>query len=95
MITEQVLPKKYLTEKWRKRRSEILARDGFTCQWCGHQGGDNNHLQVHHRQYITVWNGGIGVQKEPWDYQDLYLVTLCTNCHKEGHKHYKIPNYDV
>lgn len=95
MRTEELKTSEYQSEKWRKRRSEIIARDGAKCKWCGHNGMDDNYLQVHHRQYHYVWKDGHSARRELWNYEDKYLVTLCEKCHKEGHTHYKVPVYDV
>ncbi|MEK6880250.1 MAG: hypothetical protein AABY22_11605, partial [Nanoarchaeota archaeon] len=58
--------------KWQKLRLKILERDNFQCQNCL----DNTKtLHVHHLDYI---NG-----KEPWDYPNEYLLTLCEKCHED------------
>lgn len=55
---------------WQKKRLEVMSRDGFTCQLCG----DTEHtLNVHHRRYI--------LGRDPWDYPDEDLITLCEACH--------------
>ena len=55
---------------------EILNRDGFACQLCGEI---KETLHVHHFYY--------DYGKEPWDYPNNFLVTLCGNCHEdESHK---------
>lgn len=61
--------------RWRKRRKEVLIRDFYICQKCGHKAKDNH---VHHVVYI--------VGREPWDYDDEYLITLCERCHTLEHK---------
>lgn len=63
---------KLLDPRWQRRRLEIFNRDNFICQKCG---DDNNTLNVHHRWYAFG--------KEPWEYPDDILVTLCDSCHKE------------
>lgn len=75
--------------EWFKKRDLIIKRDGHVCRNCG----SNNNLQVHHRQYhkFSVTGG----YKRPWDYKDNYLVTLCLDCHKVGHKYFKIPVFHV
>lgn len=65
--------------RWISRRREILIRDHYECQLCGSKGKEGNELHVHHLQYI--------VGKEPWDYKNMCLVTLCDRCHNEVHKH--------
>jgi len=57
--------------RWQKTRLRILERDGWACQECF---DTKSTLAVHHRYYI----GG----KEPWEYPDEALVTLCWDCHE-------------
>lgn len=73
------------SEEWRKKRDRILQRDNNKCVICG--ASDN--LVVHHRQYH--FNLKKGRKEDPWNYEDKYLITLCEECHKEGHKKYQIP----
>lgn len=61
---------KYKDPRWKKRRDEIVVRDGHKCQECGSTVG----LQVHHRYYRK--------NRDPWDYPDFCLVTLCDGCHE-------------
>jgi hypothetical protein len=56
--------------RWQKKRLEILQRDNWTCQLCG---ATTITLHIHHRKYIKG--------KEPWEYPDHLLVTLCEICH--------------
>lgn len=63
---------KLLDPRWQRRRLEIFNRDNFTCQKCG---DNESTISVHHRWYAYG--------KEPWEYPDDILVTLCENCHKE------------
>lgn len=71
MTIQTTYQKKLLDPRWQKKRLEILQRDGFTCQKCY---DDTNTLHVHHRRYLTG--------KEPWDYEDRLLITLCKDCHE-------------
>lgn len=64
----------YKDPRWQKKRLEIMERDGFMCQCCGESKSE---LNVHHKKYIK--------DKDLWDYDNKYLVTLCSNCHKETH----------
>lgn len=68
---------KLLDPRWQKRRLEIFHRDNFTCKDCG---SSKKTLHVHHHWYES--------QKDPWDYPDACLVTLCFECHEfqESHK---------
>jgi 5-methylcytosine-specific restriction endonuclease McrA len=55
--------------RWEKKRLEILYRDNNICQQCGDSGN-----QIHHKEYL--------MGREPWDYPDEYLITLCHECHQ-------------
>lgn len=76
-----------LTERWKQKREQILERDNRQCRNCGFA----NNLQVHHRQYHI--NSKTGFKREPWDYDNKYLVTLCNSCHEAGHQQYQVPNF--
>ena len=60
-------------DQWSRRRKEILRRDGYRCRRCGSTG----RLNVHHKWYIYG--------RQPWDYPDRCLVTLCETCHRRVH----------
>lgn len=58
--------------RWQKKRLEIFNRDEWYCRLCQ----DNEQtLHVHHLFYQKG--------KEPWEYENEYLITLCSNCHEE------------
>lgn len=61
--------------RWQKKRLEIMQRDNFTCQLCGSK---EKHLNVHHLYY----NG----YKEPWEYENDAMITVCDECHKLEHE---------
>ncbi|MHC8949245.1 hypothetical protein [Sphingobacterium hungaricum] len=75
-----------LDERWKKRRKEILGRDNNQCVNCGAE----EKLQVHHRQYHFEIR--LRKFKEPWDYPNILMITLCEKCHQRGHQLYKIPS---
>jgi hypothetical protein len=60
-----------LNPKWQKKRLEILSRDEWTCQKCF---DSENTLNVHHMRYLK--------NKNPWEYPNNLLITLCKNCHE-------------
>ena len=60
---------------WQKKRLQILSRDNFTCQICGH---DDKTLHVHHLYYESGMN--------PWEYPEDAMITLCEDCHKSEHE---------
>jgi 5-methylcytosine-specific restriction endonuclease McrA len=75
--------------QWKKRRKQILLRDGRKCRSCG----DTGFLQVHHRQYHVIKS--IGKFKLPWKYEGRYLITLCEKCHTAGHSKYSVPVFSI
>lgn len=60
--------------RWQKKRLEILNRDEWCCQWCC---DNESMLVVHHLAYERG--------KEPWEYENETLLTLCENCHENDH----------
>lgn len=56
--------------RWQRKRLEVFNRDNFTCIRCN-DGKEN--LQVHHKRYFK--------NKDPWEYDDKHLETLCNTCH--------------
>ena len=71
--------------RWKAKRKEILERDGNKCKNCG----ANDTLQIHHRQYH--FSRTLNTFREPWEYPDNLIITLCQTCHQKGHKLYKVP----
>lgn len=65
---------KLLDPRWQRKKNGILDRDDYTCQKCGSK---EKTLHVHHKIYIYG--------NSPWDYDDVFLETLCLDCHKEEH----------
>lgn len=60
--------------EWQEKRLSILNRDGFTCILCNTYGAT---VSAHHNYYLP--------NREPWDYPDDALYTLCDKCHSEEH----------
>ena len=58
--------------RWQKKRLEVFERDGWKCRKCAR---DDKTLNVHHIVYLS--------SKEPWEYNDNTLLTLCEDCHLE------------
>ena len=77
------------TPQWQEKRKKILQRDGHRCRNCG----SGNLLQAHHRQYHFL--NALAQFKDPWDYNDKYLVTLCRECHQKGHQKFNIPVFNL
>lgn len=61
--------------RWQKKRLEIMQRDSFACQECL---DDTKTLHVHHTRYVKG--------REPWEYANGFLVTLCEHCHEQMHE---------
>lgn len=61
--------------RWQKMRLKILDRDNFQCQHCGNKSKE---LHVHHLQYLKF--------KDPWQYENEMLMTLCKDCHFKEEK---------
>ena len=61
--------------RWQRRRLEIMGEDNFTCVMCF---DTESMLVVHHRCYIKG--------REPWDYTDNFLMTICYACHNSEHE---------
>src|SRR5271154_210590 len=66
--------------RWKKKRIEVLERDGECCQAIDENGiqccktQKHEELQIHHRNYTTA---------NPWDEPSDNLVTLCDKHHKQ------------
>lgn len=60
--------------RWQRKRLEILNRDGFKCLACG---AKNKQLHVHHCYYVSG--------RDPWEYGQRALKTLCSECHDLAH----------
>jgi len=71
--------------RWKSKRQEILIRDQQKCVVCR----STDKLQVHHRQYHFLESSN--QFKPPWDYANHLLITLCEQCHRYGHRKYKVP----
>jgi len=75
--------------RWQKRRLEILKRDDFACQICLDASTE---LHVHH----VIYRAG----RDPWEYPDEDLKTVCAPCHERikklletiGRQFFKMPN---
>jgi formate-dependent nitrite reductase cytochrome c552 subunit len=65
--------------KWQKKRLEIMQRDNFKCRCCL---DCEKTLNVHHIYYDNKY-------KNPWDYPNELLITMCEECHEQEHD-YKI-----
>lgn len=69
--------KQYYDERWKTLRWEVLKRDNFTCSQCGKKK-PQEYLHAHH---IFYYEG----ERNVWDYDPIFLVTLCSTCHNDWH----------
>lgn len=58
--------------RWQRKRLEIFQRDNWTCRSCS---TTVKTLHVHHLFYFK--------DKEPWEINDGFLITLCEDCHSD------------
>ena len=72
--TKSAYAEKLKDPRWHARREEIFTRKGRLCTDCEATPDDVGALQVHHLNYIRG--------REPWDYEDDYLIPLCRSCHE-------------
>ena len=76
---------KLFDPKWQLKRKEIIVRDKHKCIICGKDNG----LNVHHKQYH--FSIRLNRYRDPWEYENKYLITLCVSCHKRGHAKFEVP----
>jgi len=72
--------------RWQKKRLEIFKRDNWTCHNCG---ATDKTLCVHHRIYFP--------KRDPWEYEDHFLMTVCEDCHlnKEEMRHWNVYDFNI
>ena len=63
--------------KWQEKRHRIMERDENMCLLCDSE----RNLHVHHKYYEFG--------KDPWEYPDDALMTLCRSCHEIETKNLK------
>jgi hypothetical protein len=81
-MAKKTYAEKLRDPRWQKMRLKILERDKFMCQHCL---DTTKTLHVHHLVYI---NG-----RDPWEYPESHLVTLCCDCHEEAP--YSLAKYEA
>jgi 5-methylcytosine-specific restriction endonuclease McrA len=62
---------KLALDAYERLRQEVLKRDNWQCQNCGHR----ENLQVHHKK----------MRGQGGDDSDMDLITLCYSCHANEH----------
>jgi 5-methylcytosine-specific restriction endonuclease McrA len=72
-------------QRWKNFRKKILERDNNKCTVCN----STEYLQAHHKQYH--FSEIRRTFKNPWDYSEKLLTTMCKSCHQKGHNKFKVP----
>lgn len=67
----------YAGNRWKKKRQNILKRDGYKCRNCRRYGRDREAVEVHHIKHVDEW--------PELAYVDSNLVSLCHACHNKMH----------
>lgn len=80
---------KLFDKRWRDYRKIILQRDGHKCVICSSE----SELQAHHKQYH--FSELKGTFKDPWEYNNKYVITVCKKCHQKGHNRFKVPTKNI
>lgn len=60
--------------EWQKKRLQIMEMHDFECSDCG---STDKQLHVHHTYYDK--------RLKLWEYEDRFLICLCSECHKNAH----------
>lgn len=67
----------YTCAKWKKKRREILRRDGYQCRECRRYGRVREATEVHHIKHADEY--------PELAYKSQNLVSLCHACHNKMH----------
>lgn len=72
-----MVPFDYNSPNWRRKRLQILKRDGYMCQHCKRYGKAVPATTVHHIQHADEYPEMAFVDKN--------LISLCEGCHNKQH----------
>lgn len=67
----------YNSIRWKKKRKQILRRDGYVCQGCKRFGKQTEAVTVHHIKHADEY--------PELAFEDDNLVSLCNACHNKQH----------
>jgi len=73
-MTTNSYSEKLKDPRWQKKRLSIMERDRWQCKMCF---TETVTLNVHHLFYDKG--------KDPWEYDNGALITLCEDCHRKEH----------
>lgn len=67
----------YESRKWKRKRQQILKRDGYMCQICKRYGRIREAQEVHHIQHLE--------DRPDLALDNNNLISLCRACHNAQH----------
>lgn len=67
----------YESRKWKRKRQQILRRDGYMCQICKRYGRMREATEVHHIQHLE--------DRPDLAFNNDNLISLCRSCHNAQH----------
>jgi 5-methylcytosine-specific restriction endonuclease McrA len=67
----------YNSQKWKRKRLQILKRDGYMCQHCKRYGKAVPATTVHHIKHADEY--------PEMAFADKNLISLCEGCHNKQH----------
>nr|DAL38850.1 MAG TPA_asm: NinG recombination protein [Caudoviricetes sp.] len=67
----------YNSPRWKRKRLQILKRDGYMCQHCKRYGKAVPATTVHHIQHADEY--------PEMAFADKNLISLCEGCHNKQH----------
>lgn len=65
------------TKQWKRKREQILRRDGYLCRECRRYGKAMPATTVHHIEHVE--------DRPDLALVDSNLVSLCSSCHNKIH----------
>ena len=79
MEVNKLYLEKLKDKRWKNKARKIVHRDGYKCTACG----SKKKLEVHHTFYYEDY-------RNPWEYPNESLITVCKICHRDYHEHHEI-----
>ena len=67
----------YDSERWKKKRENILRRDGYQCRICKRYGKNTPATEVHHIKHLDEY--------PELAFANSNLISLCHACHNRQH----------
>lgn len=67
----------YTSKEWKRKRQQILRRDGYECRECRRYGRRRDAVEVHHIKPVDEY--------PEMAFLSSNLVSLCHACHNKMH----------